>query len=51
MSDWPWVVAAYALTWVALAIYALRIRGQLARANSELHDESRYSRGPTEMES
>jgi uncharacterized membrane protein (DUF485 family) len=51
MSDWPWVIASYALTWVVLGVYALRIRGQLAEATAELQAESQHSSSPMEGES
>jgi hypothetical protein len=51
MSDWPWVVASYALTWVVLAIYAFRIRSQLAGAKAELESKSLNSGSPMEVES
>jgi hypothetical protein len=51
MSDWPWVIASYALTWGVLATYALRIRGQLARGKAELESKSQYGGSPMEVES
>jgi hypothetical protein len=51
MSDWPWVVASYALTWVVLGVYALRIRGQLTRARVELESKSKQGGGPMEAQS
>jgi CcmD family protein len=40
MSDWPWVIAAYSLTWVLLGIYTLRIGRRLARARAEWNREA-----------
>ena len=39
MSDWPWVLASFALTWVVLAVYAIRINRRLALARDELEAE------------
>lgn len=39
MSDWPWVGAAYTLTWLVLGVYALVANRRLARARAELENE------------
>jgi CcmD family protein len=36
MSEWGYVIAAYALTWVVVAGYVLYLRGRTARARKEL---------------
>ncbi len=44
MSDWPWVIASYALTWIVLGGYALMILGKLDKAKAELDAERRPSK-------
>lgn len=39
MSDWPWVVAAYALTWIVLGGYAWRVLRLLHGARQEFESE------------
>lgn len=39
MSEWSYVVAAYALTWVGLAGYALYLHARARRAQRLLRDE------------
>lgn len=36
MSEWTYVGAAYGLTWVTLAAYALYVRGRVRRAADAL---------------
>ncbi|HEX7090023.1 MAG TPA: CcmD family protein [Longimicrobiales bacterium] len=36
MSEWGYVIAAYALTWVVVGGYVLYLRGRTARAREEL---------------
>jgi CcmD family protein len=43
LSDWPWVLASFTLTWVVLAVYAVRINRRLARARDELETERKRS--------
>jgi len=43
MSDWPWVIASYALTWTVLGVYAISIHRRLARARVEFEAESNRS--------
>jgi CcmD family protein len=50
MSDWPWVIASYALTWTVLGIYALWTVRNLRQARSELEAETRRAGGPPEVE-
>jgi CcmD family protein len=42
MSDWPWVIASYGLTWLVLGAYALGIRRRLQRAQEEFERESSH---------
>lgn len=44
MADWSWVVAAYALTWTVLGVFAVRTLRGLARARARL--EAIEGRGP-----
>ncbi len=41
MSEWGFVIAAYAVTWVAIAGYVLYLRGRAARARRELEAAAR----------
>jgi len=50
MSDWPWVVASYALTWIVLGIYALQIQRRLARARHEFETERDRSNPSLEVD-
>jgi CcmD family protein len=36
MSEWNYVIAAYALTWVVLVGYAILVNGRLLRAERAL---------------
>jgi CcmD family protein len=51
MSDWPWVIASYALTWTVLGVYALWTVRNLRQARSELEAETRRAGGSPEIES
>lgn len=51
MSDWPWVSASYALTWVVLGVYALRIQRRLVRARTGLEGEADRTGSSMEVES
>jgi hypothetical protein len=48
MSDWPWVVACYGLTWLVLGSYAVMIHRRGARARTEL--ETAMERTDSSME-
>lgn len=50
MSDWPWVIASYALTWIVLGVYALSTRRGLVRARAELDVEKRRANSSVEVE-
>lgn len=50
MSDWPWVVASYALTWTVLAGYAVWIHFGLDAARRRLETETRNAPGGLEAE-
>lgn len=50
MSDWPWVVASYALTWLVLGSYAVMIHRRGARARIELETAMERTDSPTEKE-
>ncbi|GEM_PF-557939 len=50
MSDWPWVIASYALTWIVLGVYALQIHRRLARARAEYETEKNRSTESLEVE-
>ncbi len=50
MSDWPWVLASFALTWVVLAVYAVRVNRRLARARKDLTAEKNRSNDLLEKE-
>jgi len=41
MSEWGFVIAAYAVTWVAIVGYVLYLRGRTARARRELEAAAR----------
>lgn len=41
MSEWKFVIAAYTVTWVAIAGYVLYLRGRTARARRELEAAAR----------
>ena len=41
MSEWSYVIGAYALTWVAIAGYALRLAYRLRRAAEEVAEAER----------
>jgi CcmD family protein len=49
-SDWPWVMAAYALTWFVLGSYALRVRRRLTRARAERDAESQRAESAMEVD-
>jgi hypothetical protein len=52
MSDWPWVVASYTLTWLVLGVYALRTLRGLEDARRRLEVEARApARSDMETES
>lgn len=51
MSDWPWVIASYALTWLVLAAYVVLVHRRLARARSELEVEREKANDFMERES
>ena len=36
MSEWNYIVAAYALTWVALIVYAVQLARRMRRAARDL---------------
>ena len=36
MSEWSYIIAAYALTWLGLGAYAARLSARLRRAAAEL---------------
>lgn len=50
MSDWPWVAASYALTWIVLGVYALLIHRRLARARNEFEIEQDRSNPSLEVD-
>lgn len=41
MSEWEFVIAAYAVTWVTIVGYVLYLRGRTARARRELEAAAR----------
>jgi len=41
MSEWGFVIAAYALTWVAVVGYVVYLRVRTARARTELDTAAR----------
>lgn len=49
MSDWPWVIIAYTLTWLVLGVYALRLRRRLDRARTDLEEETQQTGGSPEV--
>ena len=40
MSEWSYIIAAYALTWIGLAGYAIHLARRLRRAANDLTNES-----------
>ena len=40
MSEWNYIIAAYVLTWVVLAAFALYVRRRVARAESAWRDDA-----------
>jgi hypothetical protein len=43
MSDWPWVIASYGLTWIVLGGYGLELHRRGVRAAMELAASTRGS--------
>jgi CcmD family protein len=50
MSEWSWVIASYALTWVVLGVYVVIIHGRLSRTRAELRHETDRADEPEEMQ-
>jgi len=50
VSDWPWVIASYGLTWFVLGFYALWILRRLQAAGAELEMESHRSNNSLEVD-